>query len=93
MNTRRSLLHGAVAAAIALTFAPSPAAAQGNDAGAGSWQLIGLSSPADFQIPAPQATSSQAYQSELAAIRSAQSQLTDAQRNAIEYWSAQCATQ
>ena len=87
MNTRCLLLHSAVATAIALTWAASPAAAQGNDAGAGSWQLIGLSSPVDFQVPAPQATSSQAYQSELAAIRTAQSQLTDVQRNAIEYWS------
>lgn len=88
MSSRRSPFSVALAAAIALTLDSSLASAQGNDPGAGSWQLIGLSSPTDFQVPAPLATSSQAYQTELAAVRSAQSQLTAAQRSAIDYWSA-----
>jgi len=75
--------------ALALTIALTPAlaAAANNDPGAGSWQMIVLSSPTQFSVPAPLSTTSIAYQTELAAIRSAQAQITDGQRTAITYWS------
>jgi hypothetical protein len=63
------------------------AAAQNNDPNAGSWQMIVLASPTQFPVAAPLSTTSLAYQSELASIRTAQSQLTDDQRKAIDYWS------
>jgi hypothetical protein len=58
-----------------------------NDADAGTWQMIVLTSPTQFSVPAPLSTTSSNYQSELLAIRSAQSQITDAQRKSIQYWS------
>jgi hypothetical protein len=61
----------------------SPAAA---DANAGTWRMIVLSGPTQFPVAPPAAVGSEAYQSELAAIKTAQSNLTDAQRGAIDYW-------
>lgn len=65
-----------------------PASPQNDDAGAGDWRMIVLSGPEQFPVPPPTAVSSGAYQAELAAIKSAQAGLTDAQRESIEYWSA-----
>jgi PAP2 superfamily len=80
-------------AAITLTLMLSPSlrpslsAAGNNDANAGTWQMILLNSPTQVAVAAPLATSSSAYQSELADIRAAQSRITADQRAAITYWS------
>ncbi|HKE86145.1 MAG TPA: phosphatase PAP2 family protein [Vicinamibacterales bacterium] len=60
--------------------------AAGNDADAGTWQMIVLSGPTQFPVAIPSQTGSLEYQSELSAIRSAQSRLTKAQRASIDYW-------
>jgi hypothetical protein len=73
--------------ALTLALAPAAASAAGNDPGAGSWQMIVLSSPTQFSVPAPLAPTSLAYQSELADIRAAQARITPAQQKAIDYWS------
>jgi hypothetical protein len=57
------------------------------DSGAGSWGMIFLSGPTQFAVVAPAAETSAAYRAELANIKSAQANLTDAQRRSIEYWS------
>src|SRR5512135_1023436 len=64
------------------------AAPAGVDANAGSWRMIVLGPPAQLPVPPPSATSSDAYQAELASIKSAQAGLTDAQRQNIQYWAA-----
>ncbi len=46
-----------------------------------------MSGPTQFTVAAPAPVSSDAYQSELAAIKTAQASLTQAQREAIDYWS------
>lgn len=58
------------------------------DSGAGGWSMILLTGPTQFTVPAPSADTSAAYAAELAAIKSAQANLTAAQRRVIEYWSA-----
>ena len=64
-----------------------PLAALANDADAGSWKMIVLTGPTQIPVPAPGPTNDAAYQAELAAIKTAQSQITEGQRQAIEYWS------
>ncbi len=64
-----------------------PLQAMSLDSGAGSWQMIVLSGPTQFAVAAPAAETSAAYTAELAAIRTAQANLTDAQRRVIAYWS------
>jgi hypothetical protein len=59
----------------------------GADAGAGNWRMIVVGGPAQFPVAAPAPVASDAYQSELASIKTAQASLTDAQRQAIDYWS------
>src|SRR3954451_18610886 len=61
--------------------------AAGEDANAGSWNMIVLSSPTQVAVPAPVPVTDPAHQAEGAAVKSAQSQITDAQRKAMEYWS------
>src|SRR5256885_10059376 len=56
------------------------------DSNAGSWRMIVLSGPTQFTVAAPVAETSAAYAVELAAIRTAQANLTAAQRNSIAYW-------
>ena len=63
-----------------------PLEAASLDANAGSWRMIALTGPAQFVVAAPAASSTPAYQAELSAIKTAQSQLTDAQREVIAYW-------
>jgi hypothetical protein len=65
--------------------AASPAS---TDAGAGSWRMIVLTGPTQFPVGAPAPADSAAYQAELASIKAAQANLTDAQRESIAYWSA-----
>lgn len=64
-----------------------PLQAASLDSGAGSWGMIFLSGPTQFAVAAPAAETSAAYRAELANIKSAQANLTDAQRRSIEYWS------
>src|SRR6185436_13586674 len=63
------------------------AAAAGPDADAGSWRMIVLSGPSQITVPPPAAVGSDAYRAELAAIKTAQAALSDAQRESIAYWS------
>src|SRR5205807_7327437 len=56
------------------------------DSNAGSWRMIVLSGPTQFTVAAPVAETSAAYAVELAAIRTAQANLTAAQRNSIAFW-------
>jgi hypothetical protein len=65
--------------------ASSPA---GADAGAGDWRMIVLAGPGQFAVPPPAPADSDAYRAELASIKAAQAGLTDAQREAIGFWSA-----
>lgn len=57
------------------------------DANAGSWRMILLTGPDQFAVAPPGAVTSAAYVAELNAIKSAQAQLTQAQRQSIAYWS------
>jgi membrane-associated phospholipid phosphatase len=93
MSTPRKRSLWLVAAAVALAISifgykqiPARAAAS-NDADAGTWQMIVLTSPTQFPVAAPSSTASLDYQAELASIKSQQGQLTSAQRDAITYWS------
>src|SRR3989441_8911660 len=56
------------------------------DSNAGSWRMIVLRGPTQFTVAAPAAETSAAYAAELAAIKTAQANLTAAQRNSIAYW-------
>ena len=58
------------------------------DANAGSWKMIVLTGPTQVPVTAPTPTNDPSYQSELATIKSAQANLTDAQKTAITYWSS-----
>jgi hypothetical protein len=60
--------------------------AAGNDADAGSWQMIVLTGPTQFQVALPAQVGSLEYQTELSSIKSAQSRLTRDQKKAIDYW-------
>jgi hypothetical protein len=62
----------------------TPAATDNN---AGTWDMIVLASPAQIAVAVPTDVNSTAYQSELAAVKDAQSKLTTAQREAIKFWS------
>jgi len=57
------------------------------DPGAGNWRMVFLSGPTQVAVAPPAATASDAYRSEVAAIKAAQANLTDVQREAIDYWS------
>ncbi len=58
------------------------------DANAGTWKMIVLTGPEQIPVTVPATVSDPAYLSELAAIKTAQANLTDAQRASIAYWSA-----
>jgi hypothetical protein len=58
-----------------------------DDAAAGNWRMIVLTGPTQISVPPPSPANSDAYRAEVAAIKAAQGALTDAQREAIEYWS------
>jgi hypothetical protein len=80
----KALVTGALTIVLASTAAVVSAAT--NDPGAGGWQMIVLTSPTQFSVPQPLSTTSGPYQSELAAIRAAQAQISDDQKKAIDYW-------
>jgi hypothetical protein len=95
----RRIAAAALAAAVALAAVTAcsrsiptleelqPQSANSNDPGAGNWKMILLSGPTQFPVAPPAAVTSDAYQAELAAIKTAQASLTTAQREAIDYWS------
>jgi hypothetical protein len=57
------------------------------DAAAGSWRMILLTGPTQFTVAAPNAAGSAAYAGEVAAVKSAQANITGPQRLSVEYWS------
>lgn len=59
----------------------------GSDPNAGSWRMIVLSSPTQVPVPAPAPVTDTAYRAELDAIKLAQTQITQGQRETIDYWS------
>jgi hypothetical protein len=56
------------------------------DANGGSWRTIVLRSASDISVPAPTATSSAAYQSELTAVKNGLLGTTAEQNTAVTYW-------
>ena len=56
------------------------------DANAGSWKMIVLTGPDQVVVPDPAPVTSAAYLAELQAMKSAQANMTDAQRAAVQYW-------
>jgi membrane-associated phospholipid phosphatase len=76
-----------LAGVLTLAATSTSLTAQGTDAGAGNWRMIGLTGPTQFGVPPPGSTTGLDYQAELNSIRSAQSRLTADQRKAIDYWS------
>ena len=50
------------------------------DADAGTWKMMVLMAPDQVPVPDPSPTSSAAYVAELAALKSAQANMSDAQR-------------
>jgi hypothetical protein len=91
MNKPVAISCGVIVMALTLTLPSSAprvlAASANNDANAGTWQMIVLTSPTQFSVPPPLAPTSIPYQAELADIKTAQAQITDAQRATIDYWS------
>ena len=59
----------------------------GGDANAGSWRLIVLTSPTQVPVPAPVPVTDAAYRAELDALKQAQAQMTEGQRQSLDYWS------
>ncbi|MDB4872272.1 MAG: phosphoesterase PA-phosphatase related protein, partial [Gemmatimonadales bacterium] len=98
LSNRRRLLVAVVSCAAALvvggcdkTIGPfevlPPLQPASLEPTAGSWRMILLTGPSQIAVAAPAPVASPAYVSELDAIKSSQTHLTSAQRNAIAYWS------
>lgn len=58
----------------------------GLDENGGTWTPVLIASPGEIVIDAPEDVSSSGYQSELAAVKQATSNLTDRQKELVEYW-------
>lgn len=69
------------------TEALPPLDAASVDADAGTWRMIVLTAPTQVAVPAPADTSSAAFKAEVAAVKTAQSRMSSADRNAVGYWS------
>ena len=63
-----------------------PIEAANVDAAAGSWKMIVLTGPDQVVVPDPAPITSAAYLAELQAVKTAQANMTDAQRAAVQYW-------
>jgi hypothetical protein len=74
--------------AVTLTEALPPLEAGSLDADASRWSYLVLTGPEQVTVAAPTAVTSDAYRAELEAVKTAQSRTTDAQRRAVQYWSA-----
>lgn len=59
-----------------------------NDELAGSWKTILLTSPDEFSLEVPVATTTPAYTREINEIKSYQDNITEDQKRIIKYWSA-----
>ncbi|MEO6526719.1 MAG: phosphatase PAP2 family protein [Gemmatimonadaceae bacterium] len=59
------------------------------DANAGSWKMLVLTSPDQVAVSDPVSTTSAAYVAELQAVKTAQANMTEAQRRAVQYWTGQ----
>lgn len=101
MTTSRLISHPTVAVVLAVVLCGSAcngdiaqleelprANPAGADANAGNWRMVVLSGPTQVLVAPPAEVTSDAYRAELAAIQAGQANLSDAQRQAIEYWSA-----
>ena len=69
------------------TLFPALAPAK-TDINAGAWKTVLLTSPTEFTVAAPVATTTPAYIAELNEIKGYQKNLTDKQKDIIRYWSA-----
>ncbi|MGB4399848.1 MAG: phosphatase PAP2 family protein [Daejeonella sp.] len=58
------------------------------DMKAGDWKLFFAGTSADYLIPVPEAVSSPAYQNELKELKTITANLTNEQKEAINYWKA-----
>jgi hypothetical protein len=88
-RSHRSLTRSiacALVCAVVASQAP-PIAAAGNDADAGTWRMIVMTSPAQILVAPPASTSSADYQAELTALKAAQGRLTRAQQQRVDDWS------
>src|SRR5918993_5939923 len=56
------------------------------DAAAGAWRMIVLTAPDQVVVPDPAPVTSAAYLAEVQAVKTAQANMTDAQRAAVRYW-------
>lgn len=65
----------------------SPVTPASLDEDAGTWRMIVLASPNQIAVAAPAEVTSDAYKTELASIKDAQSKLTKKQKDIIAYWS------
>src|SRR5215218_3139184 len=63
-----------------------PIEAANVDAGAGAWKMIVLTAPEQVVVPEPAPVTSTAYLAEVQAVKTAQANMTDAQRAAVRYW-------
>lgn len=94
MKSLKAILFLAVLSAVVscqkdLEFSESLPALQPADidANGGTWTMMFMTSNTQVALAAPLPTTDPAYQSELAAIKDAQSKLTSDQRKIIDYWS------
>ena len=97
-SSTRLLTLAIISCAVALaaggcdkSVAPSevlpPLEASSLDETAGTWRMVALTGPTQVAVAAPAAVTTAAYGAELQAVKAAQSSLTAAQMNAIDYWS------
>lgn len=69
-----------------LTEELTPGLPASNDPGAGDWRYIVLTGPSQIPVATPAAVTSDAYLAEVAAVRTAQAGITDAQRENVQFW-------
>lgn len=67
---------------------PSPLTPASLDANAGTWDPIVLTSIDQVAVPVPAVVNSVSYMAELESIKKLQANLTDEQKEIIEYWSS-----
>ena len=58
------------------------------DLNAGLWKPILITGPTEFTVPAPAATNTPDYVAQINEIKSYQSSLSTAEKNAVSYWGA-----
>ena len=73
---------------ISITGVGAPLQPSNLDAGAGAWRMIVMTGPDQVAVPAPTAPTSDPYLAEIAAVKTAQANMTDAQRQEVAVWSA-----